>query len=434
LKLLKIIILIFCFQAVRLQLSAQKTTSSPYSSYGLGDIESKGLAVSAALGDSKYSLFLPNNITIANPASYSWLETPTFEAGVASNFLSLTSSASAKQSGNSTYFRNMAIGIPTKTFWAFTLGVVPYSKMGYDISTSDTISGFGQVNYSYEGAGGMSQGFFGNSFKLINDSANQFSVGINCSYLFGSLQKTSRVIPEGSLFAYNTRARTNTNASGIYLDAGILYRRKIFKKSYATAGFVYSPQQNLSSNIIYIAESYTGSSPLELVKDTVAFDTIGNKISIPQMLGGGLTFEINQKLNLSLEYSLQDWSSFEMLGKKQGLAKREQISLGIQYVYHTNKMLQDNLLKVIRYRAGFRYVNSYLSVNGEQLSEYGISFGLGIPMIQSRTKTTFNLSAEAGKRGNTGNGLIKENFIRLMFGFSFTPGDWDEWFKVNKID
>jgi hypothetical protein len=97
-------------------------------------------------------------------------------------------------------------------------------------------------------------------------------------------------------------------------------------------------------------------------------------------------------------------------------------------------MLQDNLLKVIRYRAGFRYVNSYLSVNGEQLSEYGISFGLGIPMIQSRTKTTFNLSAEAGKRGNTGNGLIKENFIRLMFGFSFTPGDWDEWFKVNKID
>ena len=60
------------------------------------------------------------------------------------------------------------------------------------------------------------------------------------------------------------------------------------------------------------------------------------------------------------------------------------------------------------------------------MNEYGISFGLTFPMKKS--KTTIDLGIEAGSRGTTQAGLIKENFINFNFGVSIS----ESWFHKRK--
>ena len=52
---------------------AQTTSGSPYSSFGLGEIETKGTAFNAGMGDVKYALLNRSLVNVANPASYARL-------------------------------------------------------------------------------------------------------------------------------------------------------------------------------------------------------------------------------------------------------------------------------------------------------------------------------------------------------------------------
>jgi hypothetical protein len=55
-------------------------------------------------------------------------------------------------------------------------------------------------------------------------------------------------------------------------------------------------------------------------------------------------------------------------------------------------------------------------LNGHQLDEFGVSFGTTFPIRKSRS--TFSMALEYGKRGTTNYGLLRENFINFTFGLS----------------
>jgi len=82
----------------------------------------------------------------------------------------------------------------------------------------------------------------------------------------------------------------------------------------------------------------------------------------------------------------------------------------------------------VHYRLGGYYSNSYLSIRGEQIKDYGITFGVGLPF--KGTKTTFNLGMVLGQRGTLDNNLIKENYG--IINLSFTLHDF--WFFKRKFD
>ena len=68
-------------------------------------------------------------------------------------------------------------------------------------------------------------------------------------------------------------------------------------------------------------------------------------------------------------------------------------------------------------------------VNGEQLKDNGITFGLGLPMKWS-FPNSINLAFTAGKLGTTDNDLIQENYFKGAIGFTLN----DRWFIKRKID
>jgi len=80
------------------------------------------------------------------------------------------------------------------------------------------------------------------------------------------------------------------------------------------------------------------------------------------------------------------------------------------------------------YRAGVRFEGTGLNINDQAINEFGISFGVGLPM--GNTFSNANIGVEFGKRGTTSENLIQENFINFQLSFSFN----DRWFQKRRFN
>jgi hypothetical protein len=82
----------------------------------------------------------------------------------------------------------------------------------------------------------------------------------------------------------------------------------------------------------------------------------------------------------------------------------------------------------IEYRMGCRYNESYALYDGNQVNEYGITFGAGIPLRRSRSRVSlyFDLSTRGAPDGN----LFRET--RFSVGASLNLFDY--WFLKAKYE
>jgi hypothetical protein len=93
-------------------------------------------------------------------------------------------------------------------------------------------------------------------------------------------------------------------------------------------------------------------------------------------------------------------------------------------------------LKRTEYRIGFRLEETGINISGVDVTESGMSFGLSMPVNHklSLSQSKFNIGAEYGTFGTVENGLVREEFVRVMLGFSFTPHFRNRWFVKPKYD
>lgn len=114
------------------------------------------------------------------------------------------------------------------------------------------------------------------------------------------------------------------------------------------------------------------------------------------------------------------------------------VATGIQYIPDPTKFYQ--YWKMTHYRMGFYYNQTYLNLNLHNINEFGITFGLGLPiaktdkgestMIRRKLPPIINVSLAYGNRGTTNNNLIKESFWQ----FSLSLNIHDIWFIKRKYD
>jgi hypothetical protein len=67
-------------------------------------------------------------------------------------------------------------------------------------------------------------------------------------------------------------------------------------------------------------------------------------------------------------------------------------------------------------------------VRDESIMDYGINFGLGLPVPGSIS--TFTVGFELGSRGTTSANLIKENYYNLYISLNLN----DKWFVRSKYN
>ncbi len=235
---------------------AQNNTFSPYSRFGLGEMNTTTFAHNAGMGGAYVALkpdsLMPIFINAGNPAAYSLIKLTCLEVG--GTFVnSVFSGNNSSLNKWSTNFSYGALGFPIKNNGGACFGIMPYSSTGYDLKNTVIEDGIGSVNYLYSGSGGLNKVFAGYgimpfqnalvSFRTnnlyINDSLKKlsrsaykakefgnkllsdFSIGFNANYIFGSMEQTARVVYPSSIFFNNTYRRRSLNLGDFTGNFGI---------------------------------------------------------------------------------------------------------------------------------------------------------------------------------------------------------------------
>lgn len=406
--------LIFIFHTAAV---AQTRISSPFSRYGLGELQfhqnfaNQGMA---GLGIGFRSNINVNNL---NPASYTAFDTTSFvfEATVFSHFYQQLTATQSQQS-NYTSLGSVAFGFPVTRWWGVGLGLKPFSSVGYKIRDFEDHELVGRVNYLYEGQGGINQVFIGNAFQLFRG----FSVGVNSSYLWGSLERHATVQSDTTGFFLTNRILSN-QINGWHFGFGAQYVAALSEKSNITLGITYGHENPVNARM---GETIRRRLP---AMTNSPFDTIHHveglrqQINIPAYWGAGAFMQFNNNWGAGMDFQWQNWEAFEMFGQAEGLNNSYQAAFGIQH--QPSVQTYSTFLNRIRYRAGFRYGQTYLNPFDEPLDEFGISFGLVMPVRRTPTgQGMLNISMEYGQRGTPD--LIQENFFRINLGVNVN----ENWF------
>ena len=399
--------------------SAQLSTTSPYSRFGLGDIQGNVFSQFSALGGGTTSLSLKNKINPYNPATYSNIGKNTFllSLGALHNTVNLKNSYE-NQVQNNTSFSHLTIAFPLNSKTGISIGLLPYSNIGYQISSRDEIN---SADLIYSGDGGLSTTYIGGSYKV----SSNLSLGANANYIFGGLNRRKKLLYDDNSFL-NSRSNSKLYIDGFYYQVGVLYNNELQGKRFVTLGISLTNNSEININRNEILETFRFSGLSEVVKDTVYNNQEDGFLTLPQYMSFGLTYKDDNRLLFIVDYRIQDWSNYKVFDELDNLINSSRASLGLQFVPDYNSIT--TYYKRISYRFGVSFANTPLQFYSTQLTEKTISLGLGLP--NKKAGTIYDLSIILGERGTVENNLLKEQFIKFGLSISYES----IWFLKRKYD
>ena len=414
-KLKKLAVLVFVFCG--LSTFAQLGTSSPYSRFGLGDLQGNAFPVYNALGGGVTALSSSNSVNPSNPASYTSFRANSFlfSTGGLHNTTQIQNSTD-KQVVNNSAFSHLTIAFPISSKLGASFGMLPYSNIGYTLNARDTVVNADMI---YTGDGGLSKVYFGGAYEPFKG----FSLGINASYLFGGLNRRKKLDYDDESF-FDSRSNSSINLKGYYYELGLLYKKELANEKELSFGLTANNNSTLRAKRTNIVETISG--PYEIVKDTASNVVEWGEVTLPNYISTGLMYRDGEKWLLIADYSMQNWADYTLLGESDDLSNSMRLSGGLQYTPEFNSVTK--YYKRMQYRLGAAYSNTPLTLNDTQLKEMSVSFGFGIPVKKSRTK--YDVSFTLGQRGTTDNSLIKEQFVKFGLSVSYDG----IWFVKRKYD
>ncbi|MEO7393300.1 MAG: hypothetical protein ABIU11_00080 [Chitinophagaceae bacterium] len=435
--------------------------NSPYSRYGIGDLVPPTNIVTRSIGGiaAGYTDFY--SINFNNPASYSGFQalkeakSKKLSSGraildIGLNFEGRTlkePATSKKFVANNALFSYVQVGVPLKPNWGLSFGLRPISRISYKIFRSEILKDpntglpIDSAFTRFEGEGGSYLASVGTGFnlfrKITKNGEEKLSIGFNGGYLFGEKNySTKRIIINDSISYAPANFESKTNFGNLYFNAGLQYKVMVSKKVSLTLGAYGNVGQKLNATQDILRETYqinasSGEIRLDSVYDkrgikgiinlpssfTVGF--VAQKFPVPGKEGGWL---------LGIDFTQQNWSQYRFYGQVDSVRNKWELKVGAQI----NPAPKRNYFSNVAYRFGFFAGPDYIKI-GQNLSQFGGSFGVGLPLAISRQApnqvSIINLSFEYSKRGNNNN-ILRENMFRVSLGLSLS----DMWFIKRKYD
>lgn len=391
---------------------SQTLTSNPYSYFGIGFLEKNGYCENQGMGSAGIALPSDDFLNSTNPASYSAIDSLAFYLyiGLYGKF-SKFESGNLKQKTFDSNIKYFSLGFRASKIWGSSIGLAPFSTRGYFVTTNYPVEGeLSEFLISSTGSGSISKFYFSNSIRLTK----QLSIGANISYLFGSLENLEEITYSDASFN-NISNTTSNQFSNFYFDFGMQYKFRIANNNYY-AGLTYSPEQRLKASYNKLVMNSS---------DTLFYKKDGTEdFIIPSSLGFGLGMKIEDKLKILVDLKILNWSESEYSYQAARLSNSWQINTGAEYV-HNNKT-GGKYWDYIKFRAGFRYEKTNLTIKSESLNEMAITTGLSFPF---RSRTTLNIAYEYATIGTNSGSSIKETYNRITIGFALK----DRWFQKTKF-
>lgn len=415
--LIKPIVIMGIFFMVALpMISMAQNNSSPYSVLGIGNIEDSyynrytGMAgASVSLSDSRY-------INNSNAASLSSLLPKFFSIELSGRYRQIFYSGDNVASPNdkTSDFQMKRINLAAKITkrWGSSVGLMPFSTSNYSFSSYKNIQGtLLNVPANYEGQGGVNQFYWANGYQLTKN----ISIGVTSSLLFGSLNQTETIETQDTA---STLITTNNNyLHNLYFNFSLLAKKKLGKHWLSTFGITYNPITALrSENTINVTDSIGA----ELKAD----NTIYSNFKLPMGVNAGIALIKDSKYTFTINAKTQSWGNLNYVGANYQLVNSSRFSIGFQ---------KSNLLKNyynLNYEKSFFQLglyggNSYLKVNGQQLTDFGATIGYG--QNSARNALGYVAALEIGRQGSYNSSVLSENYVNLTLTFSFL-----DFFSVSK--
>lgn len=414
------------------------TTSSPYSRYGLGqlnDDQNPQTSAMGGIGTAINRISGYNTANSLNPASYGFINLTTIDIGMYINSVKLSQDGVGSQSNLNARLSHIAFAIPVTSRSALSFGLKPYSELGYNYQQSKSNFGTGlpsdtnQVNYIYNGDGGLSKAYLGYGFGL----GKHIYFGGNVSYIFGNLQEYASTEIPNLYGVLNSRVERSNQVGGLNYDVGTQIAFDFSETEHLTFGYSASLSTNLNTKNKYIVSQYQKN--FSTSNESVAADTVVNqqsdnsKIKLPLINHFGVTYQKDGAYLIGADYTTGKWSNLTIAGVNQSLQNSQTFNVGGQVT--PNSLSLNNYLARVDYRLGFKYEKTYININSTDIKAKAVTFGLGLPLSSnSGSFYKINFSAEIGTRGTLQNSLIKENYYNFHLGFLLN----DKWFRKYRFD
>ena len=309
-----------------------------------------------------------------------------------------------KANGNLEY---VTLQFPLWKRWiAMSVGLLPYSSVGYDITESDSTAGGGyHYNRSYLGEGNISQVYGGLSFNICN----WLALGMNVYYMWGELSHM-RMLSFTETDANSTIQYENLSVSNVRFRAGAQLFHTFGDHS-VSLGAIYEHKLKLNSELL-IFETQGDTS--YLVQDAW---------ELPMVWGVGGSYNWANRLTVAFDFERQGMASAlygGLPGRMSGLQDRNRYALGIEYRHNpAGRKYAERML----WRAGVSVQDEYLAMVGSK--KISACIGIGFPVFS--VGTVVNTTIEYIHRGNPAG--LEDNSLRFTVGVSVA----ENWFFKRKL-
>lgn len=423
-------------------------SNSPYSRIGLGDPVNQFLAVEAGMAGMTAAIQNPYGLNLRNSAALAFQQATSFEVGLFSQYTYLQdeTNAEGQWSGNLNY---LALGFPLYNpinraidrikppfSWGMSLSLQPYTTVGYNIEALAEEDPGGLVRSTFKGSGGTYRVVWGNGIRY-----NNLAIGGQIGYLFGKVSNDRNIAFDSLSSSFDSRFLSEFSVSGFIWNVGVMYiydfkgpdQNGVINPTGKRLVFGAFGQSNngfsTNSNNFFFRENLN-----RLRIDTLLFeeDERGSG-QIPFEITAGVTYEVVQKMKVGVEYSYGQWSEYFNEAKLEGiddlpdgvegrrLSDSWRLSAGFEITPNIRSF--DSYLKKMTYRLGGFYGKDPRSLNGVQLDNFGVTLGLGFPVILPRETVSYiNLAVEAGKLGSGSS--LEQSYVRMTVGFSLNDNTW----------
>jgi hypothetical protein len=388
------LLLFFLFVSLSLTLSAQNSTNSPASMFGIGDISMGEAGKYVGMGGAGIALRSDNFLNGLNPSALTAMDSAKFVYEAGAN-LSLEKYYSRGRSTSSLTgnVRNLGMGCRILPSWYAAAGITPLSSMGYAVTIDQPVEGTdgSTISSLFEGNGGLSKIYLSNAFKI----SRKFSLGANLSYILGN---TTQSEVQG-----NTTIKEISYKKAFYVDFGLQYNTALNKKWNMTLGGVYGIKQQLSlTNTKTIINSSNSETITEYLNPKSQY--------LPQYFGGGVALN-SKKLTLTADYKLSQWSVMKSSNSSVAFKDQHELKIGAD-------LLSGDLYKnPWHYMLGAGISNSYVVIKDQKPLNYYISTGIGFPVM---TGNLLSIGVKYNSQCGANTKLEKNQSLSFFLNLTFS--------------
>ena len=387
---------------------AQNMSSSPYSRYAYGDMNENVPTGYRAMGGVGFGMRNNKAINPSQPASYTSCDTLTFMFDIAAsvNWSRYEDAGGMKNKANGN-LEYVTLQFPLFKRWiAMSVGLLPYSSVGYDISLSDSINSAYHYVTNYTGTGNISQVYGGLSFNIMN----WLALGANIYYMWGDLNHM-RALEFKETGLNPTIQDEILSISDVRLRYGAQFFHTFGDHSF-TLGAIYENKMKLNSQFILIETQTSDSIPI-----------FKEGWDLPMVWGVGASYNWDNRLTVGFDFERQCMASAlynGLPGKETGLQDRNRYAFGVEYRHNPHgRQYYERMI----WRAGINVQDEYLASIGPRKVTASIGFGFPLYTIGTVINTTFEYMHRGGTPG------LVDNSLRVTIGASIA----ENWFMKRKL-